>query len=106
MKKVFDSVSLKMMKKVLERIKMSDLLIKFLLNLYNKRKIKVYTEYSLTKEFKAEDELDQGEVVSPLIWRIFYDLLLCLIYKKENLDYKIELKWSANLNMNETSSSV
>jgi len=92
MKKAFDSVSLKMIEKALERIKMPNLLTKFLLNLYNKRKIKVYTEYRLTKEFEAEDGLDQGEVVSPLMWRIFYDLLLCLIYEKEDLDYKIELK--------------
>ena len=106
MKKAFDSVSLKMMEKVLERIKVPNLLIKFLLNLYNKKKIKVYTEYSLTKEFEAEDRLDQGEVVSPLMWRIFYDLLLCLIYKKENLGYKIELKQPANLNTNKTSISL
>ena len=58
MKKAFDSVSLKIMEKVLERIKVPNLLIKFLLNLYNKRKIKVYTEYGLTKEFEAEDGLD------------------------------------------------
>ena len=67
MKKAFDSVSLKMMEKALERIKVPNLLIKFLLNLYNKRKIKVYTEYGLTKEFEAEDGLDQGEVVSPFM---------------------------------------
>ena len=52
----------------------------------------MYTEYSLTKEFEAEDGLDQGEVVSPLMWYIFYDPLLYLIYKKEDLSYKIELK--------------
>ena len=67
MKKAVDSVSLKMMEKALERIKVPNLLTKFLLNLYNKRKIKVYTEYGLTKEFEAEDRLDQGEVVSPLM---------------------------------------
>ena len=67
MKKAFDSVSLKMIEKVLERIKVPNLTIKFLLNLYNKKKIKVYTEYGLTKEFKAEDGLDQREVVSLLM---------------------------------------
>ena len=67
MKKAFDSVNLKMMKKVLERIKVPDLTIKFLLNLYNKRKIRVIIEYGLTKEFKAEDRLDQGKVVLPLM---------------------------------------
>ena len=58
MKKAFDSVSLKMMEKALERIKVPNLLTKFLLNLYNKRKIKVYTGYGLTKEFEAEDGLN------------------------------------------------
>ena len=65
MKKAFDSVSLEMMKKALERIKVPDSIIKFLLNLYNKRKIRVITEYGLTREFEVEDRLDQGEVVSP-----------------------------------------
>ena len=92
MKKVFDSVSLMMMRKALERIKISELLIDFLLSLYNKRKIKVITEYGLTKEFAAEDGLDQGEVVSPLMWRIFYDPLLSLIHKEKDLGYKIELE--------------
>ena len=68
MKKAFDSVSLTMMEKALKRIKIPDLTTKFLLNLYNKRKIKVITEYSLTKEFEARDRLDQGEVALPLIW--------------------------------------
>ena len=68
MKKVFDSVSLVMMEKALKRIKLPKIAISFLLNLYNERKIKVITEYSLTEEFVAGDSLDQGEVVSLLMW--------------------------------------
>ena len=67
MRKAFDSVSLMMMEKVLKRIKIPNLATKFLLNLYNKRKIKVITKYGLTKKFKAGNGLDQGEVASPLI---------------------------------------
>ena len=92
MKKAFDSVSLEMIKKALERIKVPDTIIKFLLNLYNKRKIRVITEYGLTREFEAEDELDQGEVVSPLMWQIFYDLLLYTVHKEEDLGYKMKLE--------------
>ena len=79
------------MEKVLKRIKLPKIAISFLLNLYNERKIKVITEYGLTEEFVAGDGLDQGEVVSLLIWRIFYDPLLCTIHKEEDLGYKIEL---------------
>ena len=67
MKKAFNLVSLEMMEKALRRIKLPELMIRFLLSLYNKRKIRVITEYGLTKEFEAEDGLDQREVVSPLI---------------------------------------
>ena len=90
------------MKKALKRIKISDLTTKFLLNLYNKRKIKVITEYGLTKEFKAEDGLDQGEVASPLMWRIFYDPLLSLVSKEDDLGYRIELRWPCDLKTNKT----
>src|SRR5437868_820563 len=100
MKKAFDSVSLEMIKKALERIKVPDLIIKFLLNLYNKRKIRVITEYGLTREFEAEDELDQGEVVSPLMWQIFYNLLLYTVHKEEDLDYKMKLEWPSKLSIN------
>jgi len=102
MKKAFDSVSLEMMEKALRRIKLPELMIRFLLSLYNKRKIRVITEYGLTKEFEAEDGLDQGEVVSPLMWRIFYDPLLCIIHKEENLGYVIDSNWPQDLRTNKT----
>jgi Reverse transcriptase (RNA-dependent DNA polymerase) len=102
MKKAFDSVSLLMMEKALRRIKIPEIAIRFLLNLYNGRKIKVITEYGLTEEFVAGDGLDQGEVVSPLMWRIFYDPLLYSIYKEEDLGYKMELNWPQDLRLNKT----
>ena len=67
MKKAFDSVSLIMLEKALKRIKLPETIRTFLLNLFNARRIKIITSYSLTQEFTAEDGLDQGEVVSPLL---------------------------------------
>ena len=67
MKKAFDSVSLVMLEKVLKRIKLPEIIRTFLLNLFNARRIKIITSYGLTQEFIAEDGLDQGEVVSPLL---------------------------------------
>jgi len=100
MKKAFDSVSLKMLEKALERIKLPMSTKKFLLNLFNSRRIKVITSFSLTQEFTAEDGLDQGEVVSPLLWRIFYDPLLYEIQNKRKLGYEMSLDWPTNLNYN------
>jgi len=58
MRKAFDSVSLKMLKKSLLRIKLPDTTINFILDLYEKRRIKVVTSYGLTEEFEAEDGID------------------------------------------------
>ena len=102
MKKAFDSVSLDMLDKALNRIKLPNNTRKFLLSLFHARKIKVITNYGLTQEFTAEDGLDQGEVVSPLLWRIFYDPLLCEIQDKEKLGYKMNVNWPINLSSNKT----
>src|SRR5437868_8378573 len=89
MRKAFDSVGLKMLKKSLERIKLLKNTTKFILSLFEKKKIKVITSFSLTKEFEAEDGLDQGKVILPLAWHIFYDLLLYTVQKTEDLRYKM-----------------
>ena len=79
MRKAFDSVSLEILKEALIRIKLLKITTNFILSLYKKRKIKVVTSFSLTSEFEAEDSIDQGEVISPLVWYIFYDPLLCTV---------------------------
>ena len=79
MRKAFDSVGLDMLRKSLERIKLPKNSTSFILSLFEKRKIKVITNYGLTSEFEAKDGLDQGEVISLLAWRIFYDPLLYIV---------------------------
>ena len=36
------------------------------------------------------------------MWRIFYDPLLCLIQKKEELGYRIEVNWPIDLKAKKT----
>ena len=67
MRKAFDSVSLKMLKKALLRIKLPEVAVNFIFNLYKERKIKVVTSFGLTEEFEAKDGIDQGEVISLLV---------------------------------------
>src|SRR6266487_4073715 len=102
MHKAFDSVGLKMLKKSLERIKLPKNTVSFILSLYEKRKIKVITNFGLTEEFEAKDGLDQGEVISPLAWRIFYDPLLCTVQKTKNLGYEMTTKWPTDITYNLT----
>src|SRR5260363_285750 len=87
MKKAFDSVSLAMLKLSLERIKVPLTIIRFIINIFGNRKVKVITHFGLTKDFIAVDAIEQGEVLSPLIWRIFYDPLLWRIQNDLSVGY-------------------
>src|SRR5437773_1140808 len=64
MKKAFDSVSLKMMKKVLERIKVSNLTIKFLFNLYNKKIIDISNEFYELHDIKINSKKSEPLVLN------------------------------------------
>ncbi|KAG9306310.1 hypothetical protein G9A89_018193 [Geosiphon pyriformis] len=43
------------------------------------------TDFGLTSDYRVHDGLDQGEVFSPLLWRIFYDPLLCEVKRQESV---------------------
>ena len=62
------------------------------LNLFEKRKARVITAVGTTDPYEASDGIDQGEVLSPLLWRIFYDPLLCYMADKEDIGYEIKVE--------------
>ena len=83
MKKAYDSVGLKMLELAMKRIKLPKTTVNFILNLYKSREIEVLTSIGTTKRFVAGDGIDQGEVISSLMWRFFYDLLLTEIQEHQ-----------------------
>ena len=92
MKKAFDSVLLESLEIALRRLKIPEKIVKYIINLSHERQLKIITAYRLTEEIKAGDGIDQGEVISPLLWRIFYDPLLDRIQNKTKLGYTISYK--------------
>src|ERR1043165_1173149 len=90
MKKAFDSVPLESLELALRRVKVPEKTMKYVLNLFDKRQLKIITAYGLTEEITAGDGIDQGEVISPLIWRLFYDPLLERVQENEDLGYIVE----------------
>ena len=62
--------------------------------------MKVITPFGLSDELLAQDGIDQGEVISPLIWRIFYDPLLCRIMDDPTLGYTMSANWPSDLHGN------
>ena len=90
MAKAFDSISLTTLELVLKKINLSNNIIQLIIGLFKNRKIRVLTQVGATDYFNAKDGIDQGEALSPLIWRIFYDPLLCRITQEKDLGYSIE----------------
>ena len=50
--------------------------------------------------FEINDGIEQGEVLSPLVWRIFYDPLLEKIQEDASLGYTIAVSLPYNNNLN------
>ena len=46
------------------------------MSLFQDRQNAVITCHGLTEEYNVEDGIDQGDTISPLLWRIFYDPLI------------------------------
>jgi len=100
MKKAFNSVPLRSLELALQRVKIPKRTVKYILNLFHKRQLKIITAYSLTEEITAGDGIDQGEVISPLIWRLFYDPLLERVQEDESLGYTVEQRIRKNMQCN------
>ena len=79
-----------MLEKALYRIKIPNKIVKLINYFFKDRKIRVITENRLTDTVKAEDGIDQEKTISPLLWRIFYDPLLCKIQDDPKLRYTIK----------------
>src|SRR2546429_7343262 len=93
MSKAFDSVGMVPLTHALKRIKLPQLAIDFFINLFKDCKMRIITNFGLSDEFTAKDGIDQGKVCSPLIWRIFYDPLLCRIQNDPTLGYTTTVNW-------------
>ena len=92
MKKAFDSVSTESLDLAMKRIKIPEKGRTFIMDLFVQREIRIITHYGTTESVIANDGIDQGEMISPFLWRIFYDPLLYKIQKNYRHGYTIECK--------------
>jgi hypothetical protein len=58
--------------------------------------MRVQTAYGLSKEFTVEDGIDQGDAISPLLWKIFYDPLLTALQASNTCGYTMLVQWPCN----------
>ena len=102
MQKAFDSVSMVSLELALRRIRLPENICRYIVNMYKHRQFEIITAYGNTDQIKAGDGIDQGEVLSPLVWRIFYDPLLCEVQSRTNWGYTVEVSWPTDLSRNKT----
>ncbi|CAB4417842.1 unnamed protein product [Rhizophagus irregularis] len=83
--KAFDSVDLSMLKFALQRLRLPNNAIQFILSLFMARSNRVITAHGPTPSYRVRIGIDQGEVISPLLWVIYIDPLLTVL-KNEKMD--------------------
>src|SRR5215216_5372046 len=94
--KVYDRVDLTFLRKALHHIKVPNHAIDLLINLFTARKNAVFTAHGLSEYYDVKIGIDQGEVISPLLWCIYLDPLLCEVANL-NKGYVIEYHWLSDL---------
>ncbi|CAB4423755.1 unnamed protein product [Rhizophagus irregularis] len=80
--KAFDSVDLTMLKFALQRLRLPNNAIQFLLSLFMACSNRVITAHGFTPSYRVRIGIDQGEVISPLLWVIYIDPLLTALKKE------------------------
>ena len=96
MSKAYDSVNFSLFQKSLQRISMPQQLISILTNLLSDRLNRVITNFGLTNYYVVQNGIDQGETITPLFWRIYYDPLISKI-SLQLPEYTIQTSWQSSL---------
>ena len=94
--KAYDRVNIFMLKKAMQLLKLPIAFIDLIENIFIERKNRVFTEVGLTDPYDMLVGIDQGEVISPLLWCIYYAPLLCEIEQQE-LGYNIVHQYRPNI---------
>src|SRR6185436_11617184 len=76
MSKAYDSVNFELFTKSLEHISMPQPLINILINLLTDHQNHVISNLGLTNFYSVKNGIDQGETITSLFWRIYYDPLI------------------------------
>ena len=82
MSKAFDRINIFILEKALQRLKLPSQFISLISNLFTNHTNRIITAYGLTDAYNVLIGIDQGEVISPILWCIYYDPLLCKIQKQ------------------------
>ena len=96
MSKAYDSVNFDLLKLSLQRLSLPQPIINILSDLLINRQNTVITNLGLTPPYQVQNGIDQGETITPLLWRIYYDPLIAHIHSTFS-GYSTSTSWLTNL---------
>src|SRR4051812_6569966 len=88
--KAFDSMDTNMLRLAMERLKIPKRFIDLTLEFFSDRTNKIITAYGNTDPYEVQMGIDQGEVLSPLLWVIYLDPLLTVLNRENIAPYCID----------------
>ena len=97
MSKAYDRVNRKLLFKALERIRIPAAFINLLKDALENRSNKILTAVGDTEEYIMTNGIDQGEIISPTLWIIYYNPLFERIKKNQELGYEFKVNRSSKL---------
>ena len=100
MSKAYDRVNRKHLWVAMRHIKLPEKFISIIENSLKNQFNRVITDVGLTQEYRMENGIDQGEIMSPLLWIIYYDPLFTKIKKIKGLGYTMSYQWKSDLAFN------
>src|SRR6185295_1757469 len=104
MSKAYDSVNFTLFKHSLTYLSLPLSIINILSDLLTDHHNQVITNLGITPFYSVHNGIEQGETITPLLWRIYYDLLISYIYAKVP-GYILQSTWTTNLKL-QTSNSL
>src|SRR5436853_727538 len=87
--KAFDSIDTNMLRLAILRLKIPARFVDLTLDLLSNRFNSIITAFGNTSPYKVQIGIDQGEVISPLLWVIYIDPLLSMLHKINPSPYQI-----------------
>src|SRR2546423_13226705 len=85
----------------MEHIKIPSHFIKLIENSLTNCTNRVITDIEFTDEYKMLNGINQGEIMLPLLWIIYYDPVFSKIKNVPGLGYTINHSWVKNWALNE-----
>jgi len=89
MSKAYDSVHIPRLVQAMHRIKIPNHITQLITNIFDNRSNHVITPFGPTDNYPVQDGIDQGDTISPVLWRIFYDPLITKL-DQSGLGYSLQ----------------